>query len=73
MKKIYLPCGTMNFINCSVPLSTDKGLHVVSSGCGSEKTTMIQEIIQEKWKDGILVVVPTINDAEDHYDRIEIW
>ena len=38
----------MNFINCSVPLSTDKGLHVVSSGCGSEKTTMIQEIIQEK-------------------------
>ena len=65
--------GVLNFINCSVPLPTGTGLHVVSPGCGSGKTTIILEIIKNKWEDGILVVVPTINDAEALFARVESW
>lgn len=65
--------GVLNFINCSVPCPTETGLHIISSGCGSGKTTMILEIVKEKWKNGILIVVPTINDAEELYGKIEVW
>lgn len=34
---------------------------------------MILEIVKEKWKDGILIVVQTINDAEELYGKIEVW
>ena len=34
---------------------------------------MILEIVKEKWKNGILIVVPTINDAEELYGKIEVW
>lgn len=68
---INLSNGVMNFINCSVTLPTGTGLHIVSSGCGSGKTTMILEIIKKKWQDGILVVVQTINDAEELFAKIE--
>lgn len=73
MKKIKLETGIMHFINCPVPLPTGTGLHIISSGCGSGKTTMILEIVKEKWKNGILIVVPTINDAEELYGKIEVW
>lgn len=65
--------GVLNFINCSVPLPTGTGLHVVSPGWWSGKTTIILEIIKNKWEDGILVVVPTINDAEALFARVESW
>lgn len=70
---INISSGVLNFMNCTVPLPAGTGLHIVSSGCGSGKTTMILEIVKDKWKDGILVVVPTINDAEDLFARIESW
>ena len=65
--------GVLNFINCFVPCPTGTGLHIISSGCGSGKTTMILEIVKEKWKDGILIVAQTINDAEELYGKIEVW
>lgn len=34
---------------------------------------MILEIVKEKWKNGILIVVSTINDAEELYGKIEVW
>lgn len=34
---------------------------------------MILEIVKEKWKDGILIVAQTINDAEELYGKIEVW
>ena len=60
MGKIEFSNGVMQFISCSIPFPTNNGLHIVSSGCGSGKSTMIQEIIKEKWSEGILVVVATI-------------
>lgn len=61
---------TIQFNNCSVDFPTTNGLHVVSSGCGSGKTTIIGEIIKEKWASGILVVVATIEAAEELATRI---
>lgn len=65
--------GILNFINCSVHCPTGTGLHIISSGCGSGKTTMILEIVKEMWERGILIVVQTINDAEELYGKIEVW
>ncbi len=55
----------MEFLNCKMELPLSSGLHVCSSGCGSGKTTMIQQIIEKFWKDGILVAVPTIEQAKE--------
>ena len=73
MRKIELKNGIMHFTGCSIPFPDTPGLHIVSSGCGSGKTTMIWEIIREKWKDGILVVTSTINAAEELGKDIEAW
>jgi hypothetical protein len=73
MSKIDFKDGKMQFINCSIPFPTKNGLHIVSSGCGSGKTTMIQEIIKEKWSDGILVVTATMNAADEINERLKIW
>lgn len=71
--EINVSSGVLNFINCSVPLPTGTGLHIISLECGSGKTIMILEIVKEKWKNGILIVVSTINDAEELYGKIEVW
>jgi len=73
MNKIELKNGNMQFINCSIPFPTNKGLHIVSSGCGTGKTTMIMEIIKEKWQDGILVVTPTMNAADELDQKLQVW
>lgn len=73
MRKIELKNGIMHFTGCSIPFPDTPGLHIVSSGCGSGKTTMIREIIREKWKAGILVVTSTINAAEELGQDIESW
>lgn len=71
--KIELKNGTMRFLSCSIPFPNDNGLHIVSCGCGQGKTTMIMEIVGQKWKDGILVVVPTIEAADEIGKKIEEW
>lgn len=63
----------MQFLSCSIPFPNNNGLHIVSSGCGQGKTTMIGEIIKTKWKDGILVVVPTMEAADEIGKKIEEW
>lgn len=73
MGKIEFSNGVMQFISCSIPFPTNNGLHIVSSGCGSGKSTMIQEIIKEKWSEGILVVVATIEAAEELGRKTEEW
>lgn len=73
MSKIDFKDNNMHFINCNIPFPTENGLHIVSSGCGSGKTTMIQKIIEEKWKEGILVVTATINMADEINKRLEAW
>ena len=71
--QIELRNGVMQFLSCSIPFPNSNGLHIVSSGCGQGKTTMILEIIKTKWRDGILVVVPTMEAANEIGKKIEEW
>lgn len=70
---IELKNGTMQFLSCSVPFPNNNGLHVVSTGCGQGKSSMILEIIKQQWMEGILVVVPTIEAADEFGKKIEDW
>ena len=70
---IELTNGRMQFLSCSVPFPKNNGLHIVSTGCGQGKSTMILEIIKQKWTDGILVVVPTIEAADAFGKKMEAW
>ena len=56
---------TMCFLNCSSPFPTTNGLHISASSCGSGKTTIISEIAKTHAPDGVLIVVPTIEAAEE--------
>ena len=71
--KIELKNGTMQFLSCSIPFPNNNGLHIVSCGCGQGKTTMIMEVVRQEWRDGILVVVPTIEAADEFGKKIEEW
>lgn len=63
----------MQFVNCSISFPSNNGLHIVSSGCGSGKSTMIREITRQKWNYGILVVTPTMNAADEVAERLREW
>ena len=56
---------TMYFLNCSSPFPNTNGLHISASSCGSGKTTIISEIAKTHASDGVLIVVPTIEAAEE--------
>ena len=56
--------GNMKFINCDIPLPSGGGAYVVDSGCGSGKSTVIRKIIVQKYLEGILVVVPTMEECD---------
>lgn len=61
---------TMYFLNCSSPLPTTNGLHISASSCGSGKTTIISEIANTHALDGVLIVVPTIEAANELYRKL---
>lgn len=61
----------MQFLNCSIEFPQSNGLYFVSSGCGSGKTTIIAEIAQKYRNEGVLIVVPTIDAAEDLRSRLQ--
>lgn len=56
--------GEMKFVNCDIKLPAGGGAYVVDSGCGSGKSTVIRKIISQKYKEGILVVLPTIEECD---------
>lgn len=60
----------MQFLNCCIDFPQSNGLYFVSSGCGSGKTTIIAEIAQKYKNEGVLIVVPTIDAAEDLRSRL---
>ena len=60
----------MCFLNCSSPLPTTLGLHISASSCGSGKTTIISEIANTHALDGVLIVVPTIEAANELYSKL---
>ena len=61
----------MQFLNCSIDFPQNNGLYFVSSGCGSGKTTIIAEIAQKYRSNGVLIVVPTIDAAEDLRSQLQ--
>ena len=56
---------SMCFLNCTSPLPTTNGLHISSSSCGSGKTTIISETASQHHGEGILIVVATIEAAQE--------
>lgn len=52
--------AVMNFLNCSIKVPMRYGGEVIASGCGSGKTTIIKEIIRQKFNEGILYSAATI-------------
>lgn len=61
---------TMCFLNCSSPFPTTNGLHVSASACGAGKTTIISEIARYHDSEGVLIVVPTIEAANELYKKL---
>ena len=59
------PIETMCFVNGQTPLPTTNGLHISASSCGSGKTTIIAEITKRHAAEGVLIVVPTIEAANE--------
>ena len=60
----------MCFLNCSSPFPTTNGLHISASACGSGKTTIISEIAKTHASEGVLIVVPTIEAANELYSKL---
>jgi hypothetical protein len=58
----------MNFLNGSVTVPAGYGGYVVASGCGSGKTTVIKEIIRQKFNEGILYAASTIREVDEMYE-----
>jgi hypothetical protein len=58
----------MNFLNGSVTVPAGYGGYVVASGCGSGKTTIIKEIIRQKFNEGILYAASTIREVDEMYE-----
>ena len=61
---------TMCFLNCSSLLPTTNGLHISASSCGSGKTTIITEIAKAHASEGMLIVVPTIEAANELHKKL---
>lgn len=61
---------TMCFLKCSSPLPTTPGLHIAASACGSGKTTVISEIARYHDSEGVLIIVPTIEAANELYSKL---
>lgn len=61
---------TIHMERVSVQIPSSCGLSVISTGCGSGKTTSISMIASDKATKSVLIVVPTIDAANELHDRI---
>lgn len=62
------PVATLQFLNCDIKVSTRYGGEVIASGCGSGKTTVVKDIIRQKFNEGILYAASTIHECEEMYN-----
>ena len=60
--------ATMQFLNCKIDVPLNYGGQVIASGCGSGKTTIIKDIIRQKFNEGVLYTASTIKECNDMYD-----
>lgn len=57
-----------NFLNGKIYLDESRyGAYAICPGCGSGKTTIIKQLIQMKWNEGILYSAFTKNEVNDMY------
>lgn len=60
-----------DFLNGSLAIPTDRvGMLCISSGCGSGKTTIIRQIIEQKYNEGIAIFCKTIDECNNMYDYV---
>lgn len=59
-----------DFLNGSIKVPDSPGIKVISTGCGSGKTTAIKEMIKVHFPDGIVYVANTIRECNEMYDWI---
>lgn len=57
-------------LNGSIKINDQFGGYIISTGCGSGKTTTIKEIIKNKYEDGILYCVDTKEEGNKMYKWI---
>ena len=62
--------ATMNFLNCSIDVPLRYGGEVIASGCGSGKTTVIKDIIRQKYPEGVLYSASTIKECDEMYNWV---
>ena len=60
----------MNFLNGEINVPKNYGGYVIASGCGSGKTTVIKDIIRQKFNEGILYSAATIREVDEMYEWI---
>lgn len=61
---------TIQMSGLSVQIPSSLGLNIISTGCGSGKTTSISLIATDPSTVSVLIVVPTIDAANELHDKI---
>lgn len=61
---------TIHMGSMSVQIPSSLGLYILSTGCGSGKTTSISLIATDPLTESVLIVVPTIDAANELHDKI---
>ena len=56
------------YLNGNLQVPDLPGGYIISSGCGSGKTTSIKQLISQKYKDGILYSASTIDECNNMYE-----
>lgn len=57
--------------NSKIEIPEHNGAFIISTGCGSGKTTMYKEIIQEHWYEGVLYTVDSRKECISMYNWIQ--
>ena len=58
----------LNLLNGQIDIPRKDGCYVVSSGCGSGKTTAIKQLIGREFDKGVLYSAFTIEECNDMYN-----
>lgn len=59
----------MDFMNGSLQIPKVYGAYNIATGCGSGKTTVIKQIIEQKYNEGVIVFCKTIAECNELYDH----
>lgn len=60
----------LEFLNGTIEVPDHKGVYCIASGCGSGKTTIIKQMMEKEFDNGIIVFCKTIRECNELYDHI---